>query len=97
MWRSEDPMLRWHNTHDRQHNRKKKSKNLSMECSSDHAKIVMMLVSKGVLSPLTPDCYVICTPASLIGESESAEKTPKVCAQKESITDYSNIAFMGSL
>lgn len=24
------------------------------------------------------------------------EKTPKVCAQKESITDYSNIAFMGS-
>lgn len=34
--------------------------------------------------------------ASLTGESEPVEKTPKVCAQKESITDYSNIAFMGS-
>lgn len=33
--------------------------------------------------------------ASLTGESEPVEKTPKVCAQKESITDYSNIAFMG--
>ena len=30
------------------------------------------------------------------GESEPVEKTPKVCAQKESITDYSNIAFMGT-
>ena len=34
--------------------------------------------------------------ASLTGESEPVEKTPKVCAQKENITDYSNIAFMGS-
>ena len=34
--------------------------------------------------------------ASLTGESEPVEKTPKACAQKESITDYSNIAFMGS-
>lgn len=34
--------------------------------------------------------------ASLTGESEPVEKTPKVCAQKESITDYGNIAFMGS-
>lgn len=34
--------------------------------------------------------------ASLTGESEPVEKTPKVSAQKESITDYSNIAFMGS-
>ena len=34
--------------------------------------------------------------ANLTGESEPGEKTPKVCAQKESITDYSNIAFMGS-
>ena len=34
--------------------------------------------------------------ASLTGESEPVEKTPEVCAQKESITDYSNIAFMGS-
>lgn len=34
--------------------------------------------------------------ASLTRESEPVEKTPKVCAQKESITDYSNIAFMGS-
>mgnify|MGYP000408684573 CR=1 FL=1 len=34
--------------------------------------------------------------ASLTGECEPAEKTQKVCAQKESITDYSNIAFMGS-
>lgn len=34
--------------------------------------------------------------ASLTGESEPVEKTPKVSAQKESITDYTNIAFMGS-
>lgn len=34
--------------------------------------------------------------ASLTGESEPVEKAPKVCAQKESITDYSHIAFMGS-
>lgn len=34
--------------------------------------------------------------ASLTGESEPVEKTPKASAQKESITDYSNIAFMGS-
>ena len=27
---------------------------------------------------------------------QPVEKTPKACAQKESITDYSNIAFMGS-
>ncbi len=34
--------------------------------------------------------------ASLTGESEPVEKTAQVSAQKESITDYSNIAFMGS-
>lgn len=34
--------------------------------------------------------------ASLTGESETIEKTPNVNAQKESVTDYSNIAFMGS-
>ena len=34
--------------------------------------------------------------ASLTGESEPVEKTPHVSDQKESITDYSNIAFMGS-
>ncbi|WP_297998900.1 magnesium-translocating P-type ATPase [uncultured Phascolarctobacterium sp.] len=34
--------------------------------------------------------------ASLTGESEPIEKTPNVNAQKESVTDYSNIAFMGS-
>ena len=34
--------------------------------------------------------------ASLTGESESVEKTPHVCDATESITDYTNIAFMGS-
>ncbi|MGI5959133.1 MAG: magnesium-translocating P-type ATPase [Massiliimalia sp.] len=37
--------------------------------------------------------------ASLTGESEPVEKTPSVCmqsTQKESVTDYTNIAFMGS-
>lgn len=34
--------------------------------------------------------------ASLTGESEPIEKTPNVSAQKESVTDYTNIAFMGS-
>ncbi len=34
--------------------------------------------------------------ASLTGESEPIEKTPHVAKQTESITDYSNIAFMGS-
>lgn len=34
--------------------------------------------------------------ASLTGESEPIEKTPNVNAQKKSVTDYSNIAFMGS-
>ena len=34
--------------------------------------------------------------ASLTGESEPIEKTPNVSAQKESMTDYTNIAFMGS-
>ena len=34
--------------------------------------------------------------SSLTGESEPVEKTPDVCAQEESITDYPNIAFMGS-
>lgn len=34
--------------------------------------------------------------ASLTGESEPIEKTPNVNAQRESVTDYSNIAFMGS-
>ena len=42
-----------------------------------------------------PKTYFI-SQASLTGESEPVEKAPKVCAQKESITDYSNIAFMGS-
>ena len=34
--------------------------------------------------------------ASLTGESEPIEKKPNVSAQKESVTDYTNIAFMGS-
>ena len=34
--------------------------------------------------------------ASLTGESEPIEKTPNVSAQRESVTDYTNIAFMGS-
>lgn len=34
--------------------------------------------------------------ASLTGESEPIEKTPNVSAQKESVTDCTNIAFMGS-
>ena len=34
--------------------------------------------------------------ASLTGESEPIEKTPNVNAQRENVTDYSNIAFMGS-
>ena len=34
--------------------------------------------------------------ASLTGESEPIEKTCSVSAQKESVTDYTNIAFMGS-
>ena len=34
--------------------------------------------------------------ASLTGESEPVEKTPHVCDAAESITDYTNIAFMGS-
>ena len=34
--------------------------------------------------------------ASLTGESEPIEKTPNMSAQMESVTDYTNIAFMGS-
>ena len=34
--------------------------------------------------------------ASLTGESEPIEKNPNVSAKKESVTDYTNIAFMGS-
>lgn len=34
--------------------------------------------------------------ASLTGESAPVEKTPDVCARKESMTDCQNIAFMGS-
>ena len=34
--------------------------------------------------------------ASLTGESEPVEKTPNVSAKRESVTDYTNIAFMGS-
>lgn len=34
--------------------------------------------------------------ASLTGESEPIEKTVGICPLKESITDYTNIAFMGS-
>ena len=34
--------------------------------------------------------------SSLTGESEPIEKTPSRSVQKESITDYTNIAFMGS-
>lgn len=34
--------------------------------------------------------------ASLTGESEPLEKTPDVNAVRESVTDYTNIAFMGS-
>ena len=34
--------------------------------------------------------------ASLTGESEPIEKTPNVSAERESVTDYTNIAFMGS-
>ena len=34
--------------------------------------------------------------SSLTGESEPSEKTPSRSVQKESITDYTNIAFMGS-
>lgn len=42
----------------------------------------------------TKDFFV--SQASLTGESEPIEKTPNVSAQKESVTDYNNIAFMGS-
>ena len=34
--------------------------------------------------------------SSLTGESEPVEKTPNICAVKDSISDYTNIAFMGS-
>lgn len=34
--------------------------------------------------------------SSLTGESEPVEKVPAVCAENKTITDYSNIAFMGS-
>lgn len=34
--------------------------------------------------------------SSLTGESEPVEKTARICTQKESITEYTNIAFMGS-
>ena len=34
--------------------------------------------------------------ASLTGESEPVEKTPNISEEKESVTDYTNIAFMGS-
>ena len=34
--------------------------------------------------------------ASLTGESEPIEKTPNVSAERESVTDYTNVAFMGS-
>lgn len=34
--------------------------------------------------------------ASLTGESEPVEKTPHSCEMQESITEYANIAFMGS-
>ena len=34
--------------------------------------------------------------ASLTGESEPVEKTPHVSEKKESVTEYANIAFMGS-
>lgn len=34
--------------------------------------------------------------ASLTGESEPIEKTPLVCAPQDSVTDYTDIAFMGS-
>ncbi len=34
--------------------------------------------------------------ASLTGESDPIEKTPDICQVKDSITDYTNIAFMGS-
>lgn len=34
--------------------------------------------------------------ASLTGESEPVEKTPHVCDPADSVTDYQNIAFMGS-
>lgn len=34
--------------------------------------------------------------AGLTGESEPVEKTPLLCEPKESVTDYTNIAFMGS-
>ena len=34
--------------------------------------------------------------ASLTGESEPIEKTPNVSAKRESVTDYTNIAFLGS-
>ena len=34
--------------------------------------------------------------AGLTGESEPVEKTPAVCTEQESITDYTDIAFMGS-
>lgn len=42
----------------------------------------------------TKDFFV--SQASLTGESEPIEKMPNVSAQKESVTDYNNIAFMGS-
>lgn len=34
--------------------------------------------------------------SSLTGESEPIEKTANICTNKDSITDYTNIAFMGS-
>ena len=34
--------------------------------------------------------------ASLTGESEPIEKTPLVCVPQDSVTDYTDIAFMGS-
>ena len=39
---------------------------------------------------------VFISQASLTGESEPLEKTPDVNAVRESVTDYTNIAFMGS-
>ena len=42
----------------------------------------------------TKDLFV--SQASLTGESEPVEKTPHSCEMQESITEYANIAFMGS-
>ena len=42
----------------------------------------------------TKDLFI--SQSSLTGESEPIEKTPSRSVQKESITDYTNIAFMGS-